>query len=732
MPNALSSMTSSPDQGSPELQSSNPAAMPEASTGLMTLDELRKFRESPDGKALVKWVKDEFSRCQNARSQKQRQWYLNMAHVFGHQWLDQMGKSLPNGVAGKLIPARTPNYVRKRTINRLRSFVRSETSKFLSTLPTVEAIPASGEDSDTASAQAAEQVWQSYSARRQLRREYSRSLWWMVVTGNGFLKTWWDPTAKVCGETPESVSYGDVMFRSVTPFHLFVPDLREREVDDQPYTIHAQVKNIEWIKQFYAAELEGAQVTPSTVSANTLLDEAYLNLQNTPRNDLDSAVIYEMWVQPMQTALLPNGGFIVVIEDVLVALMDQGIPYDHKQQPFTKFEHLFNDTFYADSPLVDLIPLQKEYNDWRTDLSLSAKRMGRPQIAAVKGSIDPNKLTNEPGQIILYNQGFAQPTQLQPAPIPEYVMTIGGQVLQDFEDLSGQHEVSRGDAPPGVTAGTAISFLQEKDDQFLTPQYQNVEDGFERVATQTLSLFQQFVDLPRQIKVIGRDQTFDTITLAAADIKGGTDVRVEPGSSIGQSMAAKRATVMDMFSMGIITDPNQALQMLEIGGAQRILSILDAARKKANRENMKMRLITEESIEENREEYVGRILTMMMEGTGGDPAGKPEGVPWTAVLENIGQQDPETAAMIEQMIPPVVQVDDFDDHMTHIMEHNRFRMGQEYEAWPDWKKAQMDQHVQIHEEQIAAQMQQQMAMSGGMMPGEEQGPEGGPPPEEGI
>jgi hypothetical protein len=206
---------------------------------------------------------------------------------------------------------------------------------------------------------------------------------------------------------------------------------------------------------------------------------------------------------------------------------------------------------------------------------------------------------------------------------------------------------------------------------------------------------------------------------------------VEPGSAIGQSQAAKKATVMDMFSMGIITDPNIAMQLMEVGGAQRILSLTDAARKKAQRENMKMRLITEESIAANRAEYGGKILSEMIPATGGPPVDPAEvGPQFDDILGVIGETDPETAAMLEQMIPPVVQVDDFDDHMIHIMEHNRFRMGQEYESWPQWRKDQMAEHVGIHEEQIQVQMQQQMMAQGGMMTDE--GPDGGPPPEEGI
>lgn len=724
-PNESSSTTSSPVSVT-DTAPGNPTVLP---SGMMSLDELKAFRMTPEGKKLVTWVLNEFSRCKTARQVKERVWYTNMSFTLGHQWIETVGKALPNSVAGKMITKKSPRYLNRRTANRIRAFVRADHSKFLSTLPVFEAIPASGEDEDTASAQAAEQVLESYVSRRLLRREYAKAEYWKIITGVGFMKEWWDPTII----DPHSGQPGDIVYKSITPFHLFVPDLRENELDDQPYVIHAQVKNIEWVKQYYAAELEGNKLEPSTVSANTLLDEAYLNLSNSPRSDLDSVVIYEMWVRPGQNPLLPNGGWLVIVENTLVALRQEGLPYAHGQYPYTKFDYLFNDAFYADSPLVDLIPLQMEYNDWRTDISLAAKRMGRPQLLYQKGSLDPNKLTNEPGLAIPYNQGFQPPTQIQPAPLPEYVMTIPDRVLQDFEDISGQHEVSRGDAPPGVTAGTAISFLQEKDDQYLTPQYQNIEDGFQRIAIQTLSLFQQYVDVARAVKVVGRDQSFDTVTLSGADIAGGTDVRVEPGSSIGQSMAAKRATIMDMFGMGIIQDPNQALQMLEIGGAQRILSVIDAARKKANRENMKFRLITEKSIQENRSKYGGIVLSDMMKGTGG-PDVPPEELDVDALLEAMRAQPggAEIADQIEQMIPPVVQVDDFDDDATHIQEHNRFRMGQEYETWPDFQKEQMSLHVRLHEERLAEQMFEQMQMQmGGPAgpPGSMGGEEEAPPPE---
>lgn len=679
--------------------------------------DLFKYRDSDEGKDAIAWALNEFSRCKTARTQKQRVWYENMAFVFGHQWVDFVAKSASGEFAGKVRSRQTPPYVQRRTVNRIRQFVRQEQSKFLSTLPVVSAVPATAEEEDVRSAYAAEQVWQSYTTKGRLRREYSSSIWWMVLTGNGFMKAWWDPTVKdkVSGQP------GDIVYRSVTPFHIYVPDLRTREIDDQPYIMHAQVKTLEWAKQFYGAELEGTKVKPSTVSANTLLDDAYHSLTSTPKSNLDSVVVLEMWVKPGTSKHLPHGGLFVFVEDVLVGAFLDGMPYDHEEYPFTKIEHLSNDSFYADSPIVDLIQLQREYNEIRTQIGVSAKRMGSPQLLAQQGSIIPGRMTNEPGQIIQFRPGTPPPQPMPLQPLPPYVVEQLGIIVQDFEDLSGQHEISKGQAPTGIEAGTALAFLKESDDQFLTPQYQNIEDGFERIARQTLVLFQQFVDTQRKIKVIGADGAYDTALLSGADIAGSTDVRVEPGSSIGQSMAAKRATVMDMFAMGILQDPNQALRLLEVGGAQKVLDTVSVAEKKALRENMKIKSLAtpegqqqlQQHMMDNMMEIMGPMIRELNQMAAMDPnsvdpmTGEPEMVTPETIMQN-----PQLMQMIQQQIPPVVPADDFDLHAIHIDLHNRYRMGQEYETLPDPVKEQFDKHVQMHEMLLQQQMMEQMMAQG--------------------
>jgi hypothetical protein len=113
-----------------------------------------------------------------------------------------------------------------------------------------------------------------------------------MVTGNGFIKTEWDPDCidKASGQP------GDLKYSCVTPFHLFVPDLREQDIEDQPYLINAYTRPVEWVKARFAKELGEDVLAPSTSAANQILDDSYLNVGND--KPLDSVVVYETWVKP--------------------------------------------------------------------------------------------------------------------------------------------------------------------------------------------------------------------------------------------------------------------------------------------------------------------------------------------------------------------------------------------------------------------------------------------------
>jgi len=657
------------------------------------LVDIAQFRNTDDGRKLAQWVHSQFQKMKGARSYKQQQWVVNLSFFYGRQYLERMNRLMPGQTDSLLYTPRKPASGRRLTINRTRAFVRQELSKFISQQPSANVVPATAEDQDVRAAYAGEQVWESVSSNSHIERTFARSAWWMIVTGNGFIKTFWN-NGKL---DPIAQQQGCIEFGNVTPFNLYVPDMREQGVEDQPYILNAYVRPVGWCQSYFRDELKGITLSPTTTAANEIVESGYLNLSGA--GEPDSCIVYEMWIKPGGHKLFPNGGVIIAVDDTLVQIALDGMPYAHNEYPFTKFEHIPTGTFYAASPLEDLNQLQKEYNTLRSEISESGRRMAKPKLLAQQGSIIPSKVTDEAGQIILYRHGFTPPTPMQTPEVPNWYVEQQNVILADWEEISGQNDPSKGQAPTGVTAGTALSYLQEQANAFLTPEYQSIEEGYEKIAKQTLVLFNQYVDVPRKIKTIGADGAFDTMLLSGSDISNGTDIRIQPGTSVSQSQAAKVAQVQSMYSIGLIP-AEQALQLMELGGPQKVLDTVDAAKRKAQRENTRMKMLTPQAIQQYQQEF--GLASMMGEQPTQNPlTGATQGDPVTG--------NPSALANLPLTVPPgtppqpgpVISVDDFDLHQVHIETHNTFRMSEEYDTLDPAVKAQFALHVQLHQQALA-------------------------------
>jgi hypothetical protein len=232
-----------------------------------------------------------------------------------------------------------------------------------------------------------------------------------------------------------------------------------------------------------------------------------------------------------------------------------------------------------------------------------------------------------------------------------------------------------------------MAYLGERDDAYLTTIYNSIEAGVEKMAKQALSLFVQYVDDKRIVKITGDDGSFDAMMLSGADIASGTDIRVESGSALPTSKAARQALVTEWMKMGFIS-PEDGLRVLEMGMLKQYYNTIKIDENSAQRENLMMKKITEEMAEQYESEW---------------NAGAEQG--------EIDKVDPNTGEPLQ--VPPVVNVNDWDNHAVHVEVHNRFRKSQAFQALPNVAKAEFQKHISIHEQILQKQAELQMMMQGG-------------------
>lgn len=668
-----------------------------------TAAQIETLNNQDEEKKIVDFVKTSYTRAKQARTQIERQWYLNMAFYQGRQWVTFMNSGQGVGVAGKLVVPPAPPYRVRMVINRIRSIVRTELSRMISNKPNASVVPASSEDEDLFAAQAGEQVWESIYWTHDLKTVFKRTAFWMSTCGTGYIKIWWDKDAKCKSGDKDMI--GDIKYAPVTPFHIFVPDLTEEEIENQPWVINAYTKPVAWVNQMY-----GDGFKASVVSTDEIVQNGFLNLQTQGANAKpDSCLVLEMWLKAGASKLFPDGGFVTVVDDRVVSIKKE-LFFDHQQFPFVKFDNVPTGAYYAASVLDDVIPIQRELNRTRSQVLEAKNRMAKPQLLAAKGSIDPSKITSEPGIVIQYRPGLPPPTPLPLQPLPAYVLEEMNRSVSDIEDIASQHAISKGMAPPGIRAATAIAYLQERDDSVLATTFQGIESGWEKIAKQTLSLVVQFWDTERIVQVTGVDGSFDSIALKGTSLARGTDIRMEAGSALPISKAARQSLLMDMMTQGIIP-PQQGLKLMEVGGVNKLYEELAVDERQAQRENLRMRSLDIDQIEQHLME-ANQSLDVADQDPNGTPAGN-----------DIQTGEPLLTS------PSIIPVNTWDNHQTHIEVHNRFRKGQAFELLPDEIKQQFEAHVQAHANALNQAAQQ--AQNNGMPPGPGMAPgmaPGGPPP----
>lgn len=592
-------------------------------TDTSTLEQIDKITGNDERKTIDK-VEKLFSRAKSARLPFERQWYMNLAFYFGKQYA-QFQPKLGDQPARIWEPPAPPWRVRL-VSNKIKPIARTEMAKLTKERPQAFVIPASSDDADLLAARAGEAIFEHQWRELKVDSIIRQAAFWTINTGNGFIKDWYDPYA-----VDKDKKKGVIRAEVVTPFHIYVPDIAEPDLDGQPFIIHSVAKSVDWVESTYKKKI------PKESGGGSFEAQFFSALGISQGNRGDEVTVREMWIRECKD--FPKGAVIHWAADKILSI-SEGWPYDHQEYPFSHIQHVPTGRFYADSVIPDLIPLQKEYNRTRSQMVESKNRMSKPQLMAPRGSVDPNKITSEPGLVILYTPGFNPPTPLPLQDIPAYVKEELDLCQRDMDDISSQHEITKGRTPPGVTAATAISYLQEEDDSKLASTISSLEEAVERVGRHFLSHVKQFWVAEKAIKVAGENGAFEMLMLSRSDLRNNTDLKVESGSATPRSKAAKQAFITEIGKMGWI-EPTAALKHLDMAETAKLYEESQIDARQAQRENLRMA-------------KNGEIL------------------------------EPNA----------------YDEHQVHIIEHNNYRKRQEFENLPDELKVLFQEHVMLHEQAL--------------------------------
>jgi hypothetical protein len=612
-------------------------------------------------------------------------WKKILAWVCGYQYHDF------NTVNGKLMPVPIDRK-RKLVFNRMRSFVRTMHSKLCADVPQPNVVPKTSEDADIEASRMGNKVIEGLSDKLQFSRLQSIAKLWMVLLNRVCVRVFWnmddygiidyireERTDPETGETSEKViearEPGDVAMEVINPFN-FRTDPLYFERSKWRWFLYGDYVDAEELEAQYDLEDGELKETSNALdSAFNLVasDDGETSIMVADRQDdvAGRVVLYkELWTKDFY---IFTAGKKVLEYGPNV---DEEIPFYVTEDRTIPINAYDKEIIYNDSLLKDVIPVQREFNRWKSLMSLALERATKFKVMLPLNSVLTKKqFTDDLGLFIDYNPKLGEPHQLRLDPLPSFLPQYSADLEREFETVINIHEASFGRLPERAShaSGTLVNLLLEQDDAVLNPMLTAINEMFSQAWSLALRKVRDNYDPGRLLKFTGEDGAVAVKKFRGADLQGNTDVQVTSQTGLPRSRALRIEYIMKLREAGLLTDDKNTLEMLEFGDAERVFSDSLVHERRAHRENA---MIAENPMI-NPQEVMG----------------------WVYPLE---------------------------DHAAHIKIHMKERLSIKVEKYQPNQTQALDALIQTHYQQmqqLMMQQQQQMAAA--------KAPPQGPPPQGG-
>lgn len=577
-----------------------------------------------DEKQLAAEVMDRFREAMEAKRSVETWWYKCISFLMGNQWVDWIDGS-------GLIAQATGNQVRYQLVmNLTEPALRTAVARLIRKKPWFGAMPMSPDEDDQASARIATKLLRYYRERIFNQTRMTMAANWMVCCGTAFFRVGWDNYAgglanprtrapstglltapvearpeeagrgvpseferflgSITGEetarprrdsdrevATEAPAIGEVLLEVVNPFEVY-PQPYIDDWDSLNWCIQAKKISLAEVRELYGDEIADT-CSPASPLQEGGFDSNQVNtdwrsynygalLDSPERPDRKDVLVLEYWERPSRRHA--QGRRIMLVGERVV--LDGRNPLPFHDIPLVPCHYQRIPGYFWGRGLVDsMMPMQEQLNIAMSQLAEAMAYVAQPKALVPRSAnVSKSKYQNLPCEIIEYSGGM-QPAWLNPPAMPGWMGTHMQTMYQFAQDITHQHDVSKGSTPPNVEAGIAIQQLQDADIAPMQAMYDSLDEALRRCARYLLMLAQRYYTADRIVTIIGDAHAPEVVEFSGADLYGVADVYIEPRSALPDSLVARREFVLGLYDrdlLGARGDPavsKRVLRSLEMG-----------------------------------------------------------------------------------------------------------------------------------------------------------------------
>lgn len=659
--------------------------------------EPRDTKDIPDyhpdehAEALISKIRKRYEDGKRHRKLYEKTWFKNHCFVMGQHYV--VWNDLRHTFTNISAP---PGRVRY-TVNQILSYWRSTKSKLTAHKPVVTVGPATTDEADVERSRLATFVLDGEFERLNFQA-LLKDVVGQALESECYVSARWNPWAgeelseevpatdpatgapqmdemgqMVMQRVPLTDEHGRVLRQGQLEYEPFSP----YEFDHDPHAIRmedaewiniSRIRTCSWIRENYPEK--GQFVKPEEVYAHDhyhrrskqLVGVNGFEADDTQEREDDSAIVHEYWEKP--SARHPQGRLVVIAGNVdlhigpnpYTDMLKIGLPY-----PVVQFVEVRVPGRFRGMTMIEHgCEINKNLNRARSREIENRTLVGAGKWLVPKGSnLKQGALTAEAGEKVEFTPVMGlKPEMVQPPSTAAATQVEIQHSIVDFQEVMSRHEVSKGVLPSANIPAEGIAKLQAADDMALGETEGEIIDGVQKLGRMTLAICGQFWTEDRLVRVTGEDGRVGSQIVRGDQLHGEAslasyyDVRMMPGSSMWRDSDAQLNQVEKLIGLQLI-DP--------VANREQALKMIDKP--------TLGELVKDDKIDSS-----------------------------YACLEN---------QMMEAGAMPVPR--DFENHIIHKREHDRFRKSERYRRLAPEHQAMIDQHVKAHEAWMVALVQKAAA-----------------------
>jgi hypothetical protein len=239
------------------------------------------------------------------------------------------------------------------------------------------------------------------------------------------------------------------------------------------------------------------------------------------------------------------------------------------------------------SRLRNINQLQNQYDNSTTLIGQNIFIAARPKWMFPAGSVNMSRLANK--ETMVPFKGPQAPQLVTSSSVPNEVFLYKDSIKKDMEQTYGVHPIAAGEVPKGVTATSALQFLDEEQQKAGTMQQLKNEEFTIATHTKRLALMRENYDVSdKRFSTILHGQDWKVKYFDVKALQCDCKVQMKVGSDLPKRKDALMQTVFQMSQIWPNLFPDEAVaDMFKIGHAKRFINEARAAWQSGEDENFR-------------------------------------------------------------------------------------------------------------------------------------------------